>query len=115
MVASSQMAIPAWLPPPARVGLNLAAASDLRLLRWYGRGPMESYPDRKTGARLGLFECRVEETDVPYMLPRCAVWTQGEGVRNRHAELQTCTVRQLNEGRASGVYLTSRRLVYSDS
>ncbi len=71
VVASSEVTIPAWLPPPARVGLNLAVAPDLRVLRWYGRGPMESYPDRKSGARLGRFECRVEETNVAYMLPRC--------------------------------------------
>ena len=70
VVVTSQVALPAWLPPPARVGLNLAVAPDLRQLTWYGRGPMESYPDRKTGARLGRFECRVEDTHVAYMLPR---------------------------------------------
>lgn len=38
--------------------------------RWYGRGPEESYCDRKGGIRLGLYERRVSEMEHRYMRPQ---------------------------------------------
>jgi len=42
--------MPSWLP---RVGLGLILTKSLENVEWYGRGPQENYPDRKTGYRLG--------------------------------------------------------------
>ena len=39
-------------------------------IRWYGRGPEESYCDRKGGIRLGLYERRVSEMEHRYMRPQ---------------------------------------------
>jgi hypothetical protein len=39
-------------------------------VEWYGRGPHENYPDRKTGARLGIYRSSVEELYVPYVRPQ---------------------------------------------
>jgi beta-galactosidase len=45
-------------------------ARELDRLSWYGRGPQETYPDRRTGARIGLFGSTVEEQYVPYLVPQ---------------------------------------------
>ena len=37
---------------------------------WYGRGPQENYCDRKTGARIGLYQKTVEELEHHYMRPQ---------------------------------------------
>jgi beta-galactosidase len=37
---------------------------------WYGRGPVESYPDRRRGAYLGRFRQTVAEQYVPYVMPQ---------------------------------------------
>ena len=38
--------MPQWLP---KVGLQMALAEGMETLTWSGRGPYETYPDRKTG------------------------------------------------------------------
>jgi len=52
-----------WLP---KIGLQMRAAPQLQQVQWYGRGPFETYPDRKTGAKIGLYSARVDELYVPY-------------------------------------------------
>ena len=37
-----------------RTSLAAADCGRASRVRWYGRGPHESYPDRKAGARVGL-------------------------------------------------------------
>ncbi len=54
----------------ARVGVVFCVAPDLDALRWLGRGPHESYGDRKAGAAVGLWESRVADQTVPYVLPQ---------------------------------------------
>jgi beta-galactosidase len=39
-------------------------------MEWYGRGPHESYPDRKLGARVGRYRGTVAEQQVPYIRPQ---------------------------------------------
>jgi beta-galactosidase len=58
---------PDWLP---KVGLQMVLAEELDQVAWHGRGPWETYPDRKTGARIGVFESTVEEQYVPYLVPQ---------------------------------------------
>jgi len=55
-----------WLP---RVGLQMTLPDRFDLMSWYGRGPFETYNDRKTGARTGIFEATVDEQYVPYIEP----------------------------------------------
>ena len=50
--------MPQWLP---KVGLQMVLAEGMETLTWYGRGPHETYPDRKTGARVGIHEGSVTE------------------------------------------------------
>ena len=56
--------------PLPRVGTELLLERDYDRLEWYGRGPHESYWDRKTGARVGRYRGTVAEQHVPYVYPQ---------------------------------------------
>lgn len=58
------------LPPLPRVGLQMRLPGRFSRVTWYGRGPHESYSDRKQGARMGLFCGAVQEQYVPYIMPQ---------------------------------------------
>lgn len=53
-----------------RVGLRFELPGAFEYLAWYGRGPVESYPDRANGARLGRHESTVTGQYVPYIVPQ---------------------------------------------
>ena len=53
-----------------RLGLRLEMPGEFERLIWQGRGPQESYPDKKTGALLGRYESAVEATHEPYVRPQ---------------------------------------------
>ena len=52
-----------------RVGMRTALAWRGGQVAWYGRGPYECYPDRKTAAHVGRYACAVEDMHVPYIVP----------------------------------------------
>ncbi len=58
---------PRWLP---RIGLQMELPESFQQMEWYGRGPFETYPDRKTGAKVGRYRTTVEEDYVPYIIPQ---------------------------------------------
>jgi beta-galactosidase len=53
-----------------RVGVNVVLVPGLEHLEWFGRGPWENYPDRKTSAILGHYRSTVSEQYVPYIMPQ---------------------------------------------
>lgn len=59
--------MPEWLP---RVGVQLVLNQSFDQVKWYGRGPFETYPDRKTGAKTGTYSGSVVEQYVPYLIPQ---------------------------------------------
>lgn len=59
--------IPDYLP---RLGLRMALPQGFDRLIWQGRGPQESYPDKKTGALIGRWETTVDATHEPYVRPQ---------------------------------------------
>lgn len=59
--------MPSWLP---RVGLQWVLDKKLDRVEWYGRGPQENYPDRKSGYRIGLYKSTVNEMYEPYLIPQ---------------------------------------------
>ena len=61
--------IPASMPPLPRVGMQLTLNPGLQRLVYYGCGPFETYPDRCSGAKIGRYECSVDDTYVPYIVP----------------------------------------------
>ncbi|WP_304272569.1 glycoside hydrolase family 2 TIM barrel-domain containing protein [Caulobacter segnis] len=58
------------LPPPVRVGLWFSLPTSLKTVEWYGRGPHESYVDRKTSAPIGLWRGAIAEQNHDYMRPQ---------------------------------------------
>ena len=59
--------MPLWFP---RVGLTLTVSDALSNVEWYGRGPQENYPDRKTGYRTGIYANTVGGMYEPYLMPQ---------------------------------------------
>jgi len=85
-------------PPLAKVGVQLQIPAAHQQMRWYGRGPFENYPDRKSAAFMGIHTATVAEQYVPYIRPqengnKCDVqWLeigngQGSGLRIEGARL----------------------------
>jgi beta-galactosidase/beta-glucuronidase len=58
------------LPPLPRVGVRMVVPGDYDRFSWYGRGPHESYADRKLGARIGVYGGTVADQYVPYIVPQ---------------------------------------------
>jgi beta-galactosidase len=56
---------PADLP---RVGATFTIEGRFDRMRWYGRGPLENYPDRRRGAVLGVWDAPIDEP--PYLVPQ---------------------------------------------
>jgi len=50
--------------------MKLAAIGSLKNMTWLGRGPHETYWDRKTGALVGLYSGTVMEQYTPYITPQ---------------------------------------------
>jgi beta-galactosidase len=59
--------MPSWLP---RIGLDWILDKSLDNIQWYGRGPQENYPDRKSGYRTGVYKSTVTEMYEPYLIPQ---------------------------------------------
>lgn len=58
------------LPPLPRVGVTLTMPPGFEQFTWLGRGPEESYVDRKAGVKVGLYQGTVDEQYVPYIMPQ---------------------------------------------
>lgn len=91
-----------------RIGLVMQLPETLRHISYYGRGPLENYPDRKQGSRLGLYETTVADNFWPYAHPQSC---------GGHEDVRWCTftradgtgVRILTQGNVS-----MQALPYSD-
>ncbi|MDS0241740.1 glycoside hydrolase family 2 TIM barrel-domain containing protein [Haloferax massiliensis] len=55
-----------WLP---KAGVQLELPERFDDFEWYGRGELETYPDRKWGVPIGRYEGTVDEQYVPYLPP----------------------------------------------
>lgn len=53
-----------------RIGLEMTMPAGFTQFAWYGRGPHESYSDRKESAPVGLYRGTVEEQHIPYVMPQ---------------------------------------------
>jgi beta-galactosidase len=58
------------LPLLPRFGMTTAVPRGMDAITWYGRGPHESYWDRKTGAAIGLHANRADGFWFPYIRPQ---------------------------------------------
>jgi beta-galactosidase len=53
-----------------KVGLQFQLPKQFSQVEWYGRGPFENYPDRKTGAKIGHFKSDANQMYEPYIFPQ---------------------------------------------
>lgn len=58
------------LPCLPRIGLRLIMPQEFNLFTWYGRGPFETYRDRKLGAWFGQYTRPVEKLWYDYVMPQ---------------------------------------------
>jgi len=58
------------LPDLPRLGMQMVLGSEYENISWYGRGPHETYWDRKSGARVGVYSGTVWEQYHPYIRPQ---------------------------------------------
>jgi len=58
------------LPKIPRIGMQMAVIDSLDNMQWYGRGPWESYWDRKTGAAIGIYKEKISEPEHEYIVPQ---------------------------------------------
>ena len=65
--ASPQGKLPELLP---RIGFTTSVMNSFDNITWYGRGPEENYPDRKTGYPIGIWTKSVADMYEPYLLPQ---------------------------------------------
>jgi len=59
--------MPEMLP---KEGLQFVLPKEFKQVEWYGRGPFETYPDRKTGAKIGVYSSDDEAMYEPYIIPQ---------------------------------------------
>ncbi|MBQ0022150.1 MAG: DUF4981 domain-containing protein [Prevotellaceae bacterium] len=64
---SPQGRLPEMLP---RIGFTAMVSNDFNNITWYGRGPEENYPDRKTGYPVGVWNRTVDKMYEPYIMPQ---------------------------------------------
>jgi len=70
VVLKTQVSPSKNLPPLPRVGLQMVLPGGYETFTWHGRGPHETYVDRKEGAQVGVYSGTVDEQYVPYVVPQ---------------------------------------------
>ncbi|TDE03401.1 glycoside hydrolase family 2 TIM barrel-domain containing protein [Jiangella asiatica] len=98
------------LPLP-RLGLRLAIPAHLGLVRWFGPGPGEAYPDIRQAARVGNHGATVDALQTPYVFPQ----ENGHRIDVRHATLTDASTGAGLEVVGDPVFgLTARRWTTED-
>ncbi|WP_138755298.1 glycoside hydrolase family 2 TIM barrel-domain containing protein [Paenibacillus sinopodophylli] len=71
------------LPEIPEVGVLFQMPAAFNQISWYGKGPDETYWDRQTGGKLGLYSGSVQDQFVPYIRPQEC----GNKMEVRHAAI----------------------------
>lgn len=53
-----------------KIGTTMALPKSFHFVRWYGRGPQETYSDRKSGAKVSIYSMEVNKMVHNYMRPQ---------------------------------------------
>ena len=69
LVVQNQVVIDVPIRHVPRIGTELLLAGAFNRLAWFGRGPHESYADRKQSARVGWYQGMVAEQFFPFIVP----------------------------------------------
>ena len=72
---NGELILTSWVNPSeeimafAKIGLQMELQTGFEQVRWYGRGPHESYSDRASSADIGIFEKTVDGLWENYIVP----------------------------------------------
>ena len=69
-VEASYTPISQNLPLIPKFGMRMRIPAEYSQISWYGRGPQENYPDRKTGYFIGSYSLPLEEFVTDYASPQ---------------------------------------------
>ncbi|MDD3766892.1 MAG: glycoside hydrolase family 2 TIM barrel-domain containing protein [Eubacteriales bacterium] len=58
------------LPNLPKIGLQMVLEKGFDNMSWYGRGPHDSYPDKKSGAMIGIYSKKVSEQFENHVFPQ---------------------------------------------
>ncbi len=58
------------IPPMFRFGMQMAMPAEFENVRYYGRGPIENYSDRKDSQFIGIYESTVTDQFYSYIRPQ---------------------------------------------
>ncbi|MGM0619752.1 MAG: glycoside hydrolase family 2 TIM barrel-domain containing protein [Bacteroidota bacterium] len=58
------------VPELPRFGVQFQIPYHFKNMSWYGRGPQETYQDRKSGAAFGIYEGVIKDQAYPYIFPQ---------------------------------------------
>ncbi len=58
------------IPLMPKFGMRVQFPKRFDQIAWYGRGPQENYPDRKTGYLSGLYESKLADFITDYVVPQ---------------------------------------------
>lgn len=89
------------LPNIPRLGMYLTLPKHYNTVSWYGKGPKESYWDRKTGMKIGVYSGKVENQFERYSRPQETGnkteirWME---VTSEHIKLKVSSNQLLNAG-----------------
>ncbi|MEN8126494.1 MAG: glycoside hydrolase family 2 TIM barrel-domain containing protein, partial [Planctomycetota bacterium] len=62
--------IPEGLPSPPRVGIMFTMPKEYDTVRWFGLGPIETYPDKKSHGIVGIYNGSVSDQLMRYVKPQ---------------------------------------------
>jgi beta-galactosidase len=76
------------IPLLPKFGMRVRVPESFSTIDWYGRGPYENYPDRKTASLIGLYNSKLTNFITPYPASqdnanRCDVRWFGMGAQNK--------------------------------
>jgi beta-galactosidase len=67
---TNRLIIDGEMPLIPKLGMQLSIPKTMNNVNWFGRGPHESYADRKTGAAIGSYTSNAEELFFQYVEPQ---------------------------------------------
>jgi beta-galactosidase len=102
--------IPADYPDIPRLGVSIPVSASLDRLRWFGRGPRDSYVDRCVSELVGIFEQEVADQFVPYLRPQ----DSGHHVDTRWFEVVDASGKGIRIESDPGTTISFGALPYSD-
>ena len=58
------------LPNIPKFGMRMRLPDNFRTIQYYGRGPLENYPDRKFNQRIGVYKTDISDYQTDYVKPQ---------------------------------------------